>query len=110
MARVVPIEDLRRSPQAVLFEGREQADVSIFITEFARGQGPGLHTHPYPEVFLVEAGTGTFTVGDEELTVTGGHLLVVPSEVPHGFKGAGDDTLRVVSVHPAPDVQQTTFL
>ena len=94
----------------MLFEGREQADVSIFVTEFARGQGPGLHTHPYPEVFLVEAGTGAFTVGDEELTVTGGHVLVVPAEVPHGFKGAGDDTLRVVSVHPAPDVRQTTFL
>ena len=36
-----------------------------------------------------------------------GHIVVVPAETPHGFKGAGDDTLRVVSVHPNPRVEQT---
>ena len=39
MTTVIPIEDLRRSPAA-----------------------PSLHFHPYPEVFLVEAGVGSFTV------------------------------------------------
>jgi hypothetical protein len=28
---------------------------------------------------------------------------------PHGFKGAGDDTLRVVSVHPSGSVEQTNL-
>jgi hypothetical protein len=32
---------------------------------------------------------------------------VAPAETPHGFAGAGDDTLRVVSVHPSGTVQQT---
>jgi mannose-6-phosphate isomerase-like protein (cupin superfamily) len=58
-------------------------------------------------VFVVETGTALFTAGDEQLTVTGGNVVVVPAETPHGFKGAGDDTLRVVSVHPSPKVQQT---
>ena len=107
MVTVIPIEDLRRSPTAALFEGREQVAASIFITEYGRGQGPDLHLHPYPEVFVVEAGTATFTVGTDELTVTGGHVVVVPEQTPHGFKGAGDDLLRVVSVHPNPTVQQT---
>jgi hypothetical protein len=75
--------------------------LSVFVTEFARDEGPALHTHPYPEVFLVDSGTGAFTLGDEERTVTGGHVLVVPALMPHGFKGAGDDTLRVVSIHPS---------
>ena len=109
MATVTPIDDLRRSPTAALFEGREQAPVSIFVTKYERGQGPDLHTHPYPEVFVVETGTATFTAGDEQLTVEAGHIVVVPEETVHGFKGAGDDTLRVVSVHPSPTVQQTNL-
>ena len=109
MATVVPIEDLRRSPTAALFEGRDEIGVSIFVTEYGRGQGPDLHLHPYPEAFVVQAGTATFTAGDEELTVTAGHIVVVPEETPHGFKSAGDDTLRVVSVHPNPTVEQTNL-
>ena len=107
MAKVIPIEDLRRSPAAALFQGGDEVEVSIFVTEFARGQGPGLHVHPYPEVFVVESGTARFTAGDEELIVTGGHIVVVPEETPHGFKGEGEDTLRVVSVHPSGRIQQT---
>jgi quercetin dioxygenase-like cupin family protein len=108
MARVIPIEDLRRSATAALYQGADDgAAASIFITEYQRGQGPDLHVHPYPEVFVVERGTARFTAGDEELVVEGGNVVVVPAETPHGFMGAGDDTLRVVSVHPSPTVQQT---
>jgi quercetin dioxygenase-like cupin family protein len=107
MARVIPIEDLRRSATAALFEGRGDAPVSIFVTEYDRGHGPPLHLHPYPEVFVVQTGTAEFTVGEDKLSVSGGHIVVVPAETPHGFKGAGDDKLRVVSVHPSGEVLQT---
>jgi quercetin dioxygenase-like cupin family protein len=109
MATVTPIDDLRRSPTAALFEGREAAPVSIFVTKYERGQGPDLHVHPYPEVFVVETGTAVFTAGDEQITVEQGHIVVVPEETTHGFKCAGDDTLRVVSVHPSPTVKQTNL-
>ena len=107
MARVIPLDDLSFSPTAKLFQGRDEVDCSIFITEYQRGQGVGLHVHPYPEVFVVETGTAEFTAGDEKLTVEGGNIVIVPAETPHGFKGAGDDTLRVVSVHPRGHMQQT---
>ncbi|MGH2947779.1 MAG: cupin domain-containing protein [Solirubrobacteraceae bacterium] len=107
MATVIPIEDLQVSPTAALFQGREDAPVSIFVTEYRHGQGPSLHYHPYPEVFVVLTGMAAFTAGDEEIVVAGGHVVVVPAETPHGFRGAGDDTLQVVSVHPSPTVQQT---
>ena len=107
MASVVPIESLRRSPTAALFEGGDEIPASIFVTEYRRGQGPDLHLHPYAEAFVVLAGTARFTAGDEELTVEAGHIVTVPAQTPHGFKGAGDDTLRVVSVHPSPKVEQT---
>ncbi|CAA9475056.1 MAG: hypothetical protein AVDCRST_MAG67-484 [uncultured Solirubrobacteraceae bacterium] len=107
MASVIPIDDLRRSVRSALFEGRDDVPVSIFVTQYERGQGPSLHLHPYPEVFVVQAGTAVFTVGDEQITVADGHIVVVPGQTPHGFKGAADDTLRVVSVHPSPTVEQT---
>lgn len=107
MASVIPIEDLRRSATAALFEGRDEVPVSIFVTEYERGQGPSLHLHPYPEVFVVQTGTAVFTAGEEEILVDAGHIVVVPAQTPHGFNGAGDDRLRVVSVHPSPTVQQT---
>ncbi len=96
MATVTPIDDRR-----------DEAPVSIFVTTYERGHGPDLHVHPYPEVFVVETGTAVFTAGDEQLTVEGGNIVTVPAETPHGFKCAGDETLRVVSVHPSPTVKQT---
>jgi mannose-6-phosphate isomerase-like protein (cupin superfamily) len=107
MATVIPIEDLRHSATAALFQGRDDIAISIFVTKYERGQGPALHLHPYPEAFVVQTGTAAFTVGDDELIVTRGHIVVVPAQTPHGFEGAGDDPLRVVSVHPSGTVQQT---
>jgi mannose-6-phosphate isomerase-like protein (cupin superfamily) len=108
MARVIPLGDIRLSRRAALYEGADDdVDASIFVTQYQRGEGPDLHLHPYPEVFVVHAGTAVFTAGDEELTVTAGNLVVVGAETPHGFKNPGDETLRVVSVHPSPAVQQT---
>jgi len=107
VVRVIPVEDLRRSPTAALFQGGDEVQASIFVTRYERGQGPDLHLHPYPEVFVVETGTAAFTVGEDEIIVTAGHIVIVPSETPHAFKGAADDILRVVSVHPSGEVEQT---
>ncbi len=108
MPTVTPIEDLRRSPTAVLFQGRDEIPISIFVTEYPdEGQGPDLHLHPYAEAFVVEAGTARFTAGDEQVVVAAGNVVTVPPETPHGFKNAGAGMLRVVSVHPSPTVKQT---
>ena len=106
-ATVHTVEDFRRSPTSALFQGREAIGVSMFILAYSRGQGPHLHQHPYAEVFLVQEGEATFTVGDEQITVEAERIVVVPPETPHGFKCSGDGTLRVVSVHPSPEVIQT---
>ena len=54
MATVIPIEQLRRSATAALFEGGDDLAISVFVTEYERGQGPSPHLHPYPEVFVVQ--------------------------------------------------------
>ena len=110
MTSVIPFDALRRSPTAVLFEGGDDIGVSSFITQYERGRGPDLHLHPYAEAFVVLDGTAAFTVGDEQVVVEAGHVVVVPPETPHGFKGAGDDVLRVVSLHPSPVVRQTDLV
>jgi quercetin dioxygenase-like cupin family protein len=107
VATVIPIDERRKSPTACLFEGGDEVSVSIFVTEHPRGKGAALHFHPYPEAFVVQSGTAVFAVGEEKVTVEGGHFVVVPAETPHGFECASDDPLRIVSVHPAPKVTQT---
>ena len=104
---VVPLDQLRSASGTALFEGGDEVPLSVFVVAHERGQGPEPHFHPYPELFVVEAGTGTFTVDGEETTVTAGHIVVVPGGAVHQFKGAGDDTLRLVAIHPSPSVVQT---
>ena len=97
---------MRVSPTAALFEGGDELGVSIFVTRYERGQGVPLHLHPYPEVFVVETGSARFTVAGEELEVEAGNVVIVPARAPHGFEGAGDGVLQVVSVHPSGKVEQ----
>ena len=63
------------------------------------GVGPKVHRHPYPEVFVVESGEATFRLGDEALVVGGGHVVVAPSGVAHGFTNTGDGELRLTAIH-----------
>jgi mannose-6-phosphate isomerase-like protein (cupin superfamily) len=110
MARVHQLEDLRSSETACLFEGGKHADgmaASMFVTTPDPGRGPGLHVHPYPELFLVELGEATFTIGEEQVVTSAGQVVVVPADTPHRFENTGSATLRVVSFHPSPEVEQT---
>ena len=109
MTYVRALSEMRTSPTACLFEGRDEAsvEVSVFVTDTPPGKGPPLHVHPYPEVFVVSAGEATFAVGEEELRVGAGHVVVVPAETPHGFKNFGETELQVVSIHPNGKVEQT---
>jgi quercetin dioxygenase-like cupin family protein len=111
MASVIPIEELRFTPDVALYEGADHDGIpmSVYMTEFGRGEGPPLHMHPYPEVFVVERNTAVFTAGDEELTVGAGHVVVVPANTPHRYLGASDDPVRVLSFQPSGKVEQTNL-
>ncbi len=109
MARVIPVDEVRYTPAVAVLECGDDAPISFYVTEFARGEGTPLHLHPYPEVFLVERNTALFTAGDEELTVTEGHYVLVPANTPHRYVGASDEPVRVVSVQPSGRVEQTNL-
>jgi quercetin dioxygenase-like cupin family protein len=110
MTLVHPLTDLESSAQASLFEGERHGDgveLSCFVVAAPPGGGPGLHVHPYAEVFVLQEGQATFTAGGDELVVTAGNLVVVPPETPHRFENTGDGLLRLVAMHPSSAVQQT---
>ena len=110
MTVVRELSDLARSSAFALFEGGRHGqgiELSFFVGNAPPGAGPNLHEHPYAEAFLVEEGQATFTVGDEQLVASGGQIVVVPPETPHKFVNSGQDMLRIVSIHPSPQVVQT---
>jgi quercetin dioxygenase-like cupin family protein len=111
MATVIPFAEIMSSPTAACFTGAEHGDpgVSFFVTDTPPGKGPSLHTHPYPELFIVLDGVSTFAVGDTEVQVEAGNVLIVPPETPHGFTNRTQERLRQVSIHPA-DEMATTWL
>jgi mannose-6-phosphate isomerase-like protein (cupin superfamily) len=87
------------------FEGREHgSSVSFFIGTFPPGTGPGLHLHPYDETFIVEAGSATFTVGDDSFELGAGQIAVVPARTPHKF--VSGEGFRLISISPADHMQQ----
>ena len=101
--RVVREADLPFSRIAREFVGAEHGDVGVCLifVDAPPGRGPGLHTHPYAEVFIVQEGEGLFTAGDAERTVRAGELVAVPPGTPHRFVNSGDGPLRMITVHPS---------
>jgi len=66
------------------------------------GEGPKLHSHPYEEVFIVQEGQATFTVGSDIIEARAGQIVIGPANVPHKFINSGTGTLRQVDIHSSP--------
>jgi quercetin dioxygenase-like cupin family protein len=100
MPRVLRVDELAPAPgRTARFEGREHgASVSFFVSRVPEGGGPGLHTHPYEETFVIHEGSAMFTAGDETLEAEPGMIIVVPANTPHKFT-AGPNGLRSVNIH-----------
>ena len=99
MPTAIDFADLAFSKTAWLFQGGEQADISVFVVRTPPGGGVGLHVHPYAETFVLLEGHGCWIVGEETLGLHADQIVVVPPETPHGFENTSDGRLLVVSVH-----------
>ncbi|MFL5992156.1 MAG: cupin domain-containing protein [Rubrobacteraceae bacterium] len=98
---IVARDELPQSGSAHRFEGYlyGDANVSFFLSETPPGKGPRLHAHPYEEVFVVQEGALTFTVGDAAVEAPSGHIVVVPAGVPHKFVNSGTGHARHIDIH-----------
>jgi quercetin dioxygenase-like cupin family protein len=104
MTPIVNIEDLPGGETSRQFEGyvHGDANISFFINPPPPGKGPSLHQHPYEEVFIVQAGQLTFTVGNATIEASGGQIVLVPPETPHKFVNVGPESARHVDIHASP--------
>jgi quercetin dioxygenase-like cupin family protein len=72
---------------------------SLIFFDGPPGSGPKLHRHPYPEIFVVQEGRATFTVGEATIEAGAGQILIAPAGVPHKFVNSGDGPLRQLDIH-----------
>ena len=88
--RIVPFDELEHSEHSHEFVGGEHGAVpfSVILVHSQPGVGPKVHRHPYAEVFVVESGQATFQIGERQLVVDGGHVVVSPPGEAHGFTTA----------------------
>jgi mannose-6-phosphate isomerase-like protein (cupin superfamily) len=108
MSRLINKSELPFDSIGWEFQGRQYGSaVSFIIIEAQPGDGPRLHSHPYEEMFIVEEGEATFTIGDEMIVVTGGQVVVAPADVPHKFINSRSGVLRQVNVHVSPQMITT---
>ena len=100
-SRILRFDELPHTRHSHEFVGEDHGDVpfSIILVHSRPGAGPAVHTHPYAEVFVVDEGQATFVLGDEIVVVEGGHVVVGPPNVPHGFTNTGTGELRLTAIH-----------
>ena len=77
-------------------------EITILFVDAEPGRGPALHRHPYAEVFIIQEGEATFTVGAEQLDARAGDILVAHANEPHSFVNSGAGQLRQVDIHLSP--------
>jgi mannose-6-phosphate isomerase-like protein (cupin superfamily) len=82
MAQVISNAELPNNGSVYTFEGYQygDVDVSFFLSHTTPDKGPDLHKHPYDEVFVVQEGELTFTVGEDTMKVTGGQIVIARPE------------------------------
>ena len=98
---VINRDELRRDENSYEFEGYQYGDTSIsfILVDMPPGGGPRLHSHPYAEVFIVQEGQATYTIGSATLEVKAGQIAIVPPGLPHKFINSGVGPLRQVDIH-----------
>jgi quercetin dioxygenase-like cupin family protein len=62
------------------------------------------HTDSAEETIVVLAGRASVRVADEEADAPAGTIALVPADVPHEVRNAGDEPLRFVALYASTDV------
>jgi mannose-6-phosphate isomerase-like protein (cupin superfamily) len=92
---------LPRDGNTYEFEGVQHPDteVSFIWVDMPPGGVIRLHKHPYQEIFIIQEGVATFTVGSTTLEAHAGQIILVPADTPHKFMNLSDTRLKQVDIH-----------
>ena len=87
--------------KATLFESER---ILVGLNSFEAGQEHKLHAHEgMDKVYHVLSGRGLCLLGDREVSMDAGTMLVAPAGVSHGIRNTGVDRLLVLAIlAPAP--------
>ncbi len=94
-------DELPRDGNTYEFEGShyEDTEVSFIWVDMPPGGAIRLHKHPYKEIFILQEGAATFTVGATTLEAHAGQIIIVPADLPHKFMNSSDKRLRQIDIH-----------
>jgi quercetin dioxygenase-like cupin family protein len=82
------LESLDRLPWEEVYPGVRRRIVGaerMTLTTYRFGPGGRFprHRHPQEQLVLVQEGSMTFASPEQTVTLTPGHVLVIPADVPH---------------------------
>ena len=77
----------------------QDTEVSFIWVDMQPGGKVRLHKHPYKEIFIIQSGRATFTVGSATLEAHAGQIIIVPADTPHKFVNSGDQRLVQIDIH-----------
>ncbi len=94
-------DELPRDKNTYEFEGAQYNDteVSFIWVDMPPGGTIRLHKHPYKEIFIIQEGVATFTVGSATLEAHAGQIIIVPADTPHQFRNLSDGQLKQIDIH-----------
>ena len=83
------------------FEGihHQATEVSFIWVDMPPGGTIRHHNHPYKEIFIIQEGVATFTVGSTTLEAHAGQIIIVPADIPHKFMNLSDRQLKQIDIH-----------
>ena len=98
---------LPQADDAAIFTGAEHGGMplSMFLLDAPPGSGPQPHRHPYPEVFVIHAGSAVFRLGEDDVHAGTGDIVIAPTGVVHSFTATGQSDLRLTAIHPATRIE-----
>lgn len=94
-------DDLPYDGSTYEFQGAHYplTNVSFIWVDMSPGGAIRLHKHPYEEIFIIQEGLATFTVGSDTLEARAGQIIIVPAETPHKFMNLSDRQLKQIDIH-----------
>ena len=97
-------DDLPRDAGTFEFVGSQNQDteISFIWVDMPPGGSVRLHQHPYKEIFIIQSGAATYTIGAATLQAHAGQILIVPANTPHKFVNTGARPLQQVDIHLSP--------
>lgn len=98
---IIDRDELPQDGNIYEFQGihYQDTEASFIWVDMPPGGVIRLHKHPYQEIFIIQEGISTFTVGSDTLEAHAGQIIIVPADMPHKFMNLSDQQLKQIDIH-----------